>query len=322
VAVAATAGALRFGDGVRGRVVPAGAAILAAYSATAAGAARVAARAAWAAGDDPLDRAVAGPAYAAVAALEVTNALPSAGGADEETVGQAAARAAAALWAHERLVELCPAGGCETLDQLDRAAVLARPAPWRAATTLDIERIALDVPGTRVRRARAWAEVDPAHPCATVPGTVTLVIVPSLPAGRPSPSAGLVRAVRRWVERRRVLCTRVVVVGPEYLDVRVRAAVRALPSADPARVRQDVVRALDAFLDPLAGGPAGRGWPFGRDVYRSEILQVVDAVPGVDHVLSLALSGGGAEAACGNLCVPPTWLVAPAGHDVTVEGAR
>ena len=76
------------------------------------------------------------------------------------------------------------------------------------------------------------------------------------------------------------------------------------------------------FLDPLTGGPAGQGWPFGRDVYRSEILHTIDAVPGVDHVITLALSAQAGDtvraAACDNLCVPATWLVASAAHAVRV----
>jgi predicted phage baseplate assembly protein len=320
----ATVGALHFGSGVRGRMPPLGATLLAAYDTTAAAAGNVAADRGWFLSTDPLNAALLGADIATLAAATIANGAPAVGGADAEDVGHAAARAAAALWAHERLVDLCPSGECLTLDQLDHAAVLERPAPARATTLVDFERIALEVPGTRVRRARAWAELDPSYPCLDASGTVTLVIVPGLPLGRPSPSAGLTRAVRRFLSRRRVLCTRLVVVAPQYLDVSVEATVRALPSADAARVERDVLDALRNFLDPLVGGPTGRGWPFGRDVYRSEVLSVVDGVAGVDHVISLALSATAAgvarDAACANLCVPPTWLVASAGHSIQVVG--
>ncbi|GJG89724.1 putative baseplate assembly protein [Gemmatimonadetes bacterium T265] len=315
------AGVLTFGDGVRGLVPARHAPVLAAYAATAGAAGAIGAARAWAFADDALNRAVAGANFAPLAAAAVPAAVLVSPGADAETVGEAAARAAASLWSHERIVELCPPGPCDTLDQLDPALVFAWPAPARAATTLDVERIAREVPGTRVRRARAWAEVDPGLPGVTVPGTVSLVVVPALPLGRPAPSAGLVRAVARYLDRRRVLCTRLLVVGPQYLEVRVDAAVATVPNADPARVRQNVVAALDRFFDPLAGGPAGRGWPFGRDVFRSEVLQVVDDVAGVDHVLALTLRGDGGGATCGNLCVPPTWLVASGAHAITAEPA-
>jgi hypothetical protein len=313
-ALAPTTGELHFGDGVRGRVPPDGAAILAAFESTSGSAGNVAAARGWSLPSVVLNHALLGASFSTLAGSAFTNALPAEGGADEEETGAAAARAAAALWSHERLVRLCPGGDCATLDQLDRSIVLDLPAPERATTLLDFERIALDVPGTRVRRARAWAELDPSYACLEASGTVTVVIVPELPLGRPSPSAGLRRAVHRWLDRRRVLCTRLVVVGPEYLTISVTARVRADSGADPARVRDDVDAALAAFLDPLRGGPAGRGWPFGRDVYRSEILHVVDRVRGVDHVLELSIAADGREVACGNVCVPPTWLVASGTH--------
>jgi hypothetical protein len=313
-ALAPTTGELHFGDGVRGRVPPEGATVLAAFESTSGSAGNVAAGRRWALPSVALNHALLGASFSTLAATTFTNPLAADGGADEEEIGSAAARAAAALWSHERLVRLCPTGDSATLDQLDRAAVLDLPAPERATTLLDFERIALEVPGTRVRRARAWAELDPSYACLEASGTVTVVIVPELPLGRPSPSAGLRRAVHRWLDRRRVLCTRLVVVGPEYLTISVSARVRTEPGADAERVRADVDAALAAFLDPLHGGPASRGWPFGRDVYRSEILSVVDRVRGVDHVLALSITADGREVACGNVCVPPTWLVASGSH--------
>ncbi len=322
VSLDAATGTLRFGNGVRGRTPPDGAPLVATYRTTLGANGNVVGGRAWQLANDVFARAVLGVGYAAASQATAASRGGARFGADAEDVGHAAARAAAFLWAHERLVDLCPSDECDTLDQLDRDVVLSRPAPSRATTALDVERIAVDVAGTRVRRARAWPGLDATDPCLEAPGTITLIIVPELPLARPMPSAGLIRVVRRWLDRRRVLCTRLVVVGPTYLDVGVTATVRALPSADPTRVQRAVITALTAFLDPLTGGPAGRGWPFGRDVYRSEILQTIDAVPGVDHVLSMSLGAHAGDtvraSTCDNLCVPPTWLVASATHTVQV----
>jgi predicted phage baseplate assembly protein len=223
-----------------------------------------------------------------------------------------------ALWAHERLVQLT-AGA--TLDQVEPASVLAIDAPSRATNLLDFERIARSVPGTRVRRARAWAQLDPNVPCAEASGTVTLVIVPELPRAAPTPSGGLLRAVRAHLDRCRVLCTRLIVVAPSYVIVSATATVEALPGADPLRLAVDIRTALVRFLDPIIGGPSGLGWPFGRDVFRSEVLALIDGVAGVDHVTSLELAAKGCAPQCGNICVPPTSLVTSGSHVITVEGA-
>ncbi len=320
--VDAASGEIGFGDGEHGRAVPDSAPIFARYDVTAGGAGNVPETARWrlAGADDLLNAIVLGaePETFESALGRIVAIGPAEGGADLETRERAAGRAAEALWAHERLLELCPAGAAQTLDQRGWREVLSRAAPSRAATLLDFERLALGVPGTRVARVRAWAGLDPTYPCVQAPGTVTVVVVPELPERRPAPTEGLLRAVRRFLDRRRVLGTRLVVVAPRYLDVSVHAAVRARAGARFERVRTAVIEALDTFLDPLAGGPDRRGWPFGRDVFRSEILAVIDGVAGVDHVLALELVGGAGPAQCGNLCMGPTWLVAPGPHAIEV----
>ncbi len=49
---------------------------------------------------------------------------------------------------------------------------------------------------------------------------------------------------------------------------------------------------LEEFFNPVTGGPdrdAEAGWPFGRDVYVSEVFQVIEETEGVEHVESLNL---------------------------------
>jgi hypothetical protein len=46
-----------------------------------------------------------------------------------------------------------------------------------------------------------------------------------------------------------------------------------------------------SFLDPRSGGPEGKGWPFGRDVFGSELIEQIEAVDGVDYITDLMLTG-------------------------------
>jgi hypothetical protein len=43
------------------------------------------------------------------------------------------------------------------------------------------------------------------------------------------------------------------------------------------------------YLDPLLGGPTGDGWPFGRDLYLSEMQSVVQGVEGVEYAQDVTL---------------------------------
>src|SRR5208282_4978675 len=105
---------------------------------------------------------------------------------------------------------------------------------------------------------------------------------PDMPIAEPEPSPGLIAAVKAYLDRRRVICTRIEVAAPTYVVITVSASVAALTGANAATVQSGVLSALDAFLNPLTGGPAQLGWPFGRNVYYAEILQLIANVPGVD----------------------------------------
>jgi predicted phage baseplate assembly protein len=160
--------------------------------------------------------------------------------------------------------------------------------------------------------------MHPDFPCFSAPGMITVIVLPYLPHGQPMPSPGLLQAVNAYLRPRRVIGTRVEAVAPTYLDVAVQATVQSLTGSNRTSLQQAIVTALNSFLDPLIGGPAETGWPFGRDVYRSEIMKVIDAVPGVDYVASLALLADGGQAQCGNVCVGPITLVAAGTHQITV----
>ncbi|SEB02568.1 MULTISPECIES: hypothetical protein [unclassified Mycobacterium] len=312
-------GAIRFGDGERGRIPAKGSVLLIRAEQTRGVAGTPAPRTQWQLDTThPLTVALMAGAVVDATTIGVRAADPTpARTADDVVAGEG--RAAESVWVHERLAELAPPGSEATLDQLDRATVLSRARPERAVVAVDFERLAIDVPGTAVRRVRAWAGVDPALPGRHVPGTVTVIVVPGLPAQRPVPTPGLLSQIRQFLCPRRSLGTRLIVAGPQYVEVEARVVLQATRHADLDRVKADVESRLYSFLDPLTGGPAGRGWPFGRDVFRSEILRELDLVSGVDHVDELELLVDGIASGCGNLCVGATSLVVSGAHGVRVR---
>jgi len=206
----------------------------------------------------------------------------------------------------------------ETVDLASARAVQSVQVSDGAVTLLDYERLAKETPGTRIARVSARGNLHPSFPCFKAPGLVTVIVLPSLPKGRPMPTPGLLRTVASYLRRRRIIGTRVEVVAPTYLGISVQAEVKALPGTNQGNIQKAVVSALNKFLDPLEGGPDGKGWPFGRDVYRSEIMRVIHQVPGVDYVSSLSLSGPDGQPQCGNICLRPTWLVSAGNHQISV----
>jgi len=145
--------------------------------------------------------------------------------------------------------------------------------------------------------------------------------VPAMPVAEPTPSAGLLAAVKRYLNRRRVLCTRLEVVAPTYVVITVTATVQLLTGASAAGTASSIQTALAGFLNPLTGGPAGLGWPFGRSVFQAEILRIIADVPGVDYVTSLELTADSGTPQCGDIAICPDVLVSSGTHNIQVVTA-
>ncbi|WP_328432581.1 baseplate J/gp47 family protein [Streptomyces sp. NBC_00453] len=305
-------GVLTFGDGRHGAVPEAGETVLAICSAGAAsGVPAPGLR--WLLEPGPRNQALLGRPPAPGDPTGTLAVAPT-GGAGPEDAAAAAARAERAVWVHERLCEALAAAGASSLDELDRDLIVGLDVPERAVTLADFERCALATPGTCIARARAFAETDSRLPGHRAAGCVTVVIVPELPQTRPEPSAGLLDAVRSWLDARRTVGTRVLVTGPRYVRVAAQVTAVLRPGADRAATTRAAVAALDRFLHPVTGGPRADGWPFGRDVHRSEVMQVLDEVPGVDHITALTLGTTAGDRRHSGVPVPADGLVVPGAH--------
>jgi predicted phage baseplate assembly protein len=213
--------------------------------------------------------------------------------------------------------------GGEDEEELDHAigrALDAQSAPSRAVTLEDFESLSLSTPGVPIARAHAIADYNPAMPCLPAPGSTTVVVVPHCPTARPEPTPELLCLVARYLERRRTVTAELHVVGPWYTTVAVQARLHPLPGTDVRGLLSAARAALDRFLDPLRGGPDGTGWPVGREVYRAELLALLNDLPGVSHVDGLTLRQDDREGSrCGNVTVCRHGLVVPGIHQITIE---
>jgi uncharacterized phage protein gp47/JayE len=131
----------------------------------------------------------------------------------------------------------------------------------------------------------------------TVPGWITLIIIPKSEDRRPWPSFGLRQHVRQYIAERApgdlAAADQIYIVGPDYLPVDVQVTVAPRDPAEAGAVEQRARRAIEEFLHPLRGGPEGRGWELGRDLFLSDVAAVLERVPGVDYVEELTMSVSG-----------------------------
>lgn len=214
---------------------------------------------------------------AGLGAVSAANLVRAEGGADPETISEARQRAAASL-------------GEVT----------------RAVTADDYVTLAVTTPGVAVARAYPALGEHPGFPCVTVPGAVTVHIVPAAPRddfGRedfvpaPVPDPGMLRAVAARLDAARLLTSEVFVRPPRYRDVALRVDLSGDP-ADRTRVSTAVTAALRRFLDPLVGGEDQDGRPFGQPLRPSALLRAAQRALGdLADIAAVAIGLDGAEPA-------------------------
>lgn len=202
---------------------------------------------------------------AAPARFEATPLVAGTGGAESETLEEALARASSNLRRRER-----------------------------AITVDDIVELATSTPRAAIRRAEVIFGQHPDFPCTTVPGAISVFVVPYAPRGSdtdvrspefvPAPVAddGVLAAVQQRLDDRSLVTTEIFARKTPYRAVSIR--VRLATSADSdVDFRRLIGVILGRYLDPLVGGDRGNGWPFGGPLRPSSLLRILQ-----DHIGDLA----------------------------------
>jgi baseplate J-like protein len=276
-------GLIRFGDGNAGKIPPSGARLTCSYR-----------RFGGSAGNIPagqIDTLVDPFEGIDPAVVSVANAYAATGGADGETVDDLLTRGLASLL-----------------------------EPYRAVSDEDFEFLTLRAAPDKVARVNVVADRNLAGTTPEEEGHVSIIILPAIEqlGVPPSPAdydaaahtfilnrtvsgvttalaghqvARLKKEILRYLDERRLITTAVHVVDPPFTGVHLNLSVGAKPGVNSERVKEAVGKAIAAFLDPYAGWEDHTGWPHGRNVYRSELYQLIEAIEGVDHVVTLAMNG-------------------------------
>lgn len=186
-------------------------------------------------------------------------------------------------------------GDEETIEQaIKRGPTEQLKTRNRAVTNEDFETLTLES-STGIARAKTLPLFDPARPTEEAPGVVSIV---AMPKGGGTLSTALRDAIREYLDTRRLVTAQLYVIDPEYIDVDVEATVVKTGEASTSLLEDKVIEVIEEFLDPEYGGDAqkavdyiegislerGSGREFGRDVYLSELYELMERIPGVDHV--------------------------------------
>jgi predicted phage baseplate assembly protein len=307
-------GEIKFGDGIRGLIPPAGSEIVARLYRYGGGKA----------GNLPKG-AIATLMTPIFGMDKVTNERPSIGGQDEQDVEDLKQMAPRMLRSQDRAVSV------------DDFAAIARQvgevAKSRALPLRHPDHPGVEVPGAI---------------------TVVIVPDADIEDPNPKPSADLLRRVCSYLDERRLLATELYVKGPEYQSIKVEARVAAQPNAAFDDVNRRVIAAINEYLDPLgrklvkqnagqnSGQNAGqkaaaadsglstetggaqreRGWKIGDNLFPTNLIGVIQRVQDVVFVRSFSLIVNGKlhDKLNEAVDVPPDGLLyGVSDHEITVE---
>lgn len=201
-------------------------------------------------------------------------------------------------------VQAASGGGTDPEDDqafLSRYATRRQRSTAALATPLHFQYYAADEGGPLgVFRARAidkW-DADTDNTPGTVEGAITVAVAGTNGATIPTDSKAQLEAEMGARSNLQVYVT-----GVNITDVDVHPIVVTAPGFDDATVTANITAALAAYLSPDT-------WPWGKYVYRNELVSVIDNAGGVDRVdtisgfpTSLALTGPAPLARLGTVTV-------------------
>lgn len=217
-------------------------------------------------------------------------------------------------------------------------------APYRLITESDFERATLvdfnafqALAGSLSRIVRVAVLFDRRSPLgdgAVAPGYVTLVLMSGDPTSLEAdlrsetlsvsakqallaPTTPLVNRLRRFLDPRRLITTRVEFAPAALTGITLAATVAVASDRNLVRAQEELRTRLFDFLSVLRGED-GRGWRIGRGVYRSQLFRLLEDTDGVDHVVSLSLTPADAD---GNVIIQPHELPVVQGIALTVVRA-
>ena len=201
----------------------------------------------------------------------------------------------------------------DQVDALIKQQVLELKQPHRAVTEDDFEFLAKQAvlrgsDTINVVRAQCFVgknlAADEYHRDTDRPGHISVVLI----AGETDPSsankakilveeanqstyADLTQKVQEDLAPRCLLTTRLHAVSPCYIWFLISGDIRSRSASTLDDLQNIATEELDHYFSPFQGGRDGRGWPFGRNLYLSEIVDVLERIPEVDFIENIRILG-------------------------------
>ncbi len=184
------------------------------------------------------------------------------------------------------------AGGCDlgTVDE----AIIRGPKLFkhrnRAVTAEDFEWLTRSA-HPNVAKVKCLPNVN--VKLEKAPGALSIVVLPKSGIGQGSHFQALKRTVEASLLEKAAsnlaFPGNLQVMEPALLEIGVQAKVWVSHMDEVVRVERDIIRKLNAFLDPLSGNSDGQGWDIGEIVHHSMFYALLKSVGPVLHIPQLSI---------------------------------
>jgi predicted phage baseplate assembly protein len=172
----------------------------------------------------------------------------------------------------------------------------------RAVTESDFEFLARQALPAAIGRVKCL-QPRPAEAGVVAPGQIYVLVIPRvknpahfLDPKELEPDEGDIRTLSEYLDERRLLTARLDIRAPAYTWVAAKVELRAAPGVPQEDVQAAVQARLYRFLNPLVGGSNGNGWPFGRELFVSDVYQCLQGMANIQFIRKVemfAASPGG-----------------------------
>lgn len=165
----------------------------------------------------------------------------------------------------------------------------------RAVTESDFEFLAREALRAQAGRVKCL-QPRPSAAGRVAAGQIYVLVIPRVlrptgfiePADLELPDESI-DLLTEYLDERRLLTSRLDVRTPAYRWVSIKVSLRAAPGYNQDDVEREVLNLLYRFLNPIVGGPDGNGWPFGRDVYVSDVYQSLQQARNVQFIRNVEM---------------------------------
>lgn len=190
----------------------------------------------------------------------------------------------------------------------------------RAVTAQDYRTVALHTPGLRIADAAAIPFYDEHSSSVSddkAPNSVTLVVIPYSAERFPMPDERFLSAVREYMEKYRLITTKLKVIAPVYIRIDISADI----ICGTREVRQVVSRVQAELESKLSVYGLDGRTRFGEPVAEENIIEYICSVDGVLSVKNIHISAD--EPSCGRdrygkLIIPPNAVAYCGNVSITV----